>query len=102
MFDMSMGDILLALVIFYVGFRIVILIIHAYLTNKLSKLEDFVKRTMIPVAVEKRDGVFFMYNAVTGEFLCQGNTVNDAGIAFNRRFPSRKGILIKNGDEVIV
>jgi len=102
MFDMSTGDLLLALVIFWIAFKVIITMIHRYLTRRLSKMKDFIKRSFISLTIEKHDGMLFVYDAVTSEFVCMGKTLEELGTAFRLRHPTLKGIFIKDGNKGVI
>jgi len=46
------------------------------------------KDTMIPLSIEKVNGLFYAYNDETGEYVCRGADFNELQDNFTLRFPN--------------
>jgi hypothetical protein len=57
-------------------------------------------KTMLILRAEQAGDVFYVYNQVTNEFVCQGKNIDEIVKAFNERFPGQRAI-IDQGQELI-
>jgi hypothetical protein len=60
--------------------------IHAEVTKLLS--------TVIFMRLEVVGDTTFAYNAVTGDFVCQGTDLTELNVNFGARFPTSKGVIV--------
>ena len=51
---------------------------------------DKVNDTIIPIKIDRHNGVFYVHNKDTEEFMGQGNTRQDLEINLAKRFPDQK------------
>ena len=67
--------------------------------EKLGLVQEELKKILI-LRVEKRDDVFYIYNQVTEEFVCQGKTLQEIQEVYKLRFPDRRA-LVDGGSELL-
>lgn len=67
------------------------------LQEQLQKVED----TMLPVVVERHNGMIFCYEEEGKQFICQGATLTDIKDAIKARFPNRVAFLAGGDTEVV-
>jgi Tfp pilus assembly protein PilV len=63
-------------------------------SETIQDLAQQLANQLIFLRVEKDADLFFAYNAVSGDFVCQGITMKNLSENFGVRYPSKKGILI--------
>ena len=44
---------------------------------------------------ETHDNMIFAYDAMSGDFVCQGATMEELNANFGKRYPDRRGVLIE-------
>lgn len=59
------------------------------LENKVSELMEEFKKSMIDSKIEVADGVYYMYNRDTNEFLAQGKTFEELEKAARAKYPDK-------------
>lgn len=52
--------------------------------------EEELAESMIPITIEKVDGVFYVYNGEDQTFMAQGKTRRDLEDALDKRYPGKK------------
>jgi hypothetical protein len=57
--------------------------------------------TLMPVIVERMNGVIFCYSKEDNQFICQGATLAEVRAAFRARYPDRTAYL-DGGDSTLV
>ena len=57
---------------------------------------------MIFMRTEKHNDIIFAYDAMSGDFVCQGNTLEELNKNFGERYPNRRGVLIEAEETTIV
>ena len=57
-------------------------------------VEDMASK-LVFLKVEQESNLFFAYDAVSGDFVCQGTTMEDLNVNFGKRYPTKKGILVE-------
>jgi hypothetical protein len=67
--------------------------------EKLGFVQEELKKILV-LRVEKRDDVFYIYNQVTQEFVCQGKTLQEIREVYSLRFPDRRA-LVDEGSELL-
>jgi len=67
--------------------------------EKLGFVQEELKKILV-LRVEKRDDVFYIYNQVTQEFVCQGKTLQEIQEVYKLRFPDRRA-LVDEGSELL-
>jgi hypothetical protein len=45
--------------------------------------------------VEKHNDLMFAYDASSGDFVCQGNSMEELNTNFGIRYPNRRGIIVE-------
>ena len=50
---------------------------------------------LIFLRVEETPNLFLAYDALSGDFICQGTTMEDLSANFGKRYPAKKGILVE-------
>lgn len=101
-------DLGVALVGMLIGMALAALLIYLYvrgLVNQvLAELDEHVERaasTLMPVTVERENGVLFCYAKEDNQFICQGATLEEIREAFKARFPDKTAYL-DGGDPELV
>jgi len=91
-----------------IGAGLAILLIYLYIRGLIhqvmSELDAHIERaagTLMPVIVERMNGVIFCYSKEDNQFICQGATLAEVRAAFKARFPDRTAYL-DGGDEELV
>jgi hypothetical protein len=100
-----MMEILLGIVI---GMALTFLIAYLYIRGlvrqvmaELDEKFEQAKSTLMPVTVERMNGVIFCYSKEDNQFICQGTTLTEVKEAFKARFPD-KTAFIAGGEESLV
>lgn len=55
-----------------------------------QSIDTQISESIIPITVEKHEGVFYVYNKDTEEFMGQGNTRIELETTLAKRFPDKK------------
>ena len=91
-----------------IGAALAVLLIYLYvrglIREVMTELDEHIERaasTLMPVIVERMNGVIFCYSKEDNQFICQGSTLTEIREAFKRRFPDRTAYL-DGGDEELV
>ena len=91
-----------------IGAALAILLIYLYvrglIREVMTELDAHIEKaagTLMPVIVERMNGVIFCYSKEDNQFICQGATLAEVREAFKRRFPDRTAYL-DGGDEELV
>ena len=91
-----------------IGAALAVLLIYLYVRGLIRKvmteLDEHIERaasTLMPVIVERMNGVIFCYSKEDNQFICQGSTLTEIRAAFKARFPDRTAYL-DGGDEELV
>ena len=91
-----------------IGAALAILLIYLYIRGLVHSVMEELDRhieaaasTLMPVIVERMNGVIFCYSKEDNQFICQGATLTEVRAAFKRRFPDRTAYL-DGGDEELV
>jgi hypothetical protein len=82
----------------------VYLYIRGLVRTVMRELDEHIERaanTLMPVIIERENGVLFCYDKQDKQFICQGTTVADIREAFARRYPDKTAYL-DGGDEELV
>lgn len=99
-----MFDILLIVVfVFIIGLLAGVVILTRAVQNTIGKqdadaiqqLAERLTNQLIFLRVEQDANMFFAYDAVSGDFVCQGTTMEDLNVNFGIRYPTKKGILVE-------
>jgi hypothetical protein len=67
--------------------------------DKLGFVQEELKKILV-LRVEKTGDVFYIYNQVTNEFVCQGKTLEEIQKVYSLRFPDRRA-LVDEGSELL-
>ena len=99
-----MFDILLiVVVVFLIGLLAGVVILTRAVQNTIGKQEaeaihqlaERLSTQLIFLRVEETPNLFLAYDAVSGDFVCQGITMEDLNVNFGLRYPNKKGILVE-------
>ena len=92
----------------FIGVVLAIVLIYLYIRGLvhevMEELDAHIERaasTVMPVIVERMNGVIFCYSKEDNQFICQGSTLTEIRAAFKARFPDRTAYL-DGGDEELV
>ena len=100
-----MTEIVLGMLIgMIITFLLVYLYVRGLVREVMAELDQHIDRaasTLMPVIVERMNGVIFCYSKEDNQFICQGTTLAEVRAAFKRRFPDRTAYL-DGGDEELV
>jgi len=83
---------------------LIYLYIRGLILSVMRELDEHIERaanTLMPVIIERENGVLFCYDKKDKQFICQGATVAEIREAFARRFPDKTAYL-DGGDEELV
>jgi hypothetical protein len=61
----------------------------------IQQLAERLTNQLVFLRVEQDSNLFLAYDAVSGDFVCQGNTMEDLNVNFGKRYPTKKGILVE-------
>ena len=91
-----------------IGAALAVFLIYLYIRGLviqvMQELDAHIERaagTLMPVIVERMNGVIFCYSKEDNQFICQGATLTEIRAAFKARFPDRTAYL-DGGDEELV
>jgi len=83
---------------------LIYLYIRGLIISVMRELDEHIERaatTLMPVIIERENGVLFCYDKQDKQFICQGASVAEIREAFGRRFPDKTAYL-DGGDEELV
>lgn len=63
--------------------------------ESIQELADRITNQLVFLRVEQDANLFFAYDAVSGDFVCQGISMEDLNVNFGKRYPTKKGILVE-------
>lgn len=63
--------------------------------ESIQELADRITNQLVFLRVEQDSNLFLAYDAVSGDFVCQGSTMEDLNVNFGKRYPTKKGILVE-------
>jgi hypothetical protein len=91
-----------------IGAALAVLLIYLYvrglIREVMTELDAHIEKaagTLMPVIVERMNGVIFCYSKEDNQFICQGSTLTEIRAAFKARFPDRTAYL-DGGDPDLV
>ena len=92
-----------AVVVFVIGLLAGVVLLTRAVQKTVSKQEaeaiaDLAERIttqLVFLRVEQDTNLFLAYDAVSGDFVCQGTTMEDLSANFGLRYPAKKGILVE-------
>lgn len=106
-----MSDIILGVAIgavigvvgFYFAMKLAINILMRRLARDVETLEEALKEqiNLIPCRVEQHDGVFFVYNNDTNEFMAQGSTLAELRERIKARWKDQRVSVVAGDDAVL-
>tara|TARA_R110002126_G_scaffold243517_3_gene386930 strand:- start:4334 stop:4543 length:210 start_codon:yes stop_codon:yes gene_type:complete len=62
---------------------------------------NFTDEGIVFMRTETYEGQTLAYNAITGDFVCQGADLEELSLKFGQRFPNLKGILIQPDEQTV-
>lgn len=108
MSDLIVGSILgmlLGIWLFYLVMKMAVHITVARASKELQDLEKAIEQyheeDMIPCRVESHQGMFFVYNDQTNEFMAQGNTLAELRDRIKVRWSNIR-VSVVAGDEAVI
>ena len=91
-----------------IGAALAVLLIYLYvrrlILEVMTELDAHIElaaSTLMPVIVERMNGVIFCYSKEDNQFICQGSTLTEIRAAFKARFPDKTAYL-DGGDPDLV
>ena len=89
--------------LFYLALKLAVHILMRRLSQDIETLEEALKEQveLIPCRVEQHDGVFFVYNNDTNEFMAQGSTLSELRKRIKARWKDRR-VSVVAGDEAVL
>lgn len=69
--------------------------IDSHEADTIQALAQHIATQWIFLRVEKDADLLFAYDAVSGDFVCQGTTMENLQANFGLRYPSKKGVLVE-------
>ena len=88
---------------FYLILKLAVNLLARRIEQQLETLEEALKEhvDLIPCRVEQHDGVFFVYNNETNEFMAQGNDLAELRERIKARWKDRR-VSVVAGDEAVL
>ena len=91
-----------------IGAALAVLLMYLYIRGLvrevMTELDQHIERaasTLMPITVERENGILFCYSKEDNQFICQGATLTEIRTAFSQRFPDRTAYL-DGGDPDLV
>lgn len=91
-----------------IGAALAVLFVYLYIRNLVLKVMqelgehiDQVSESLVPVTIERDNGLLYCYNQADHQFICQGTTMKEIRAAFHQRFPDKTAYLA-GGEETLV
>ena len=92
----------------FIGVVLAIVLIYLYIRGLvhevMAEVDAHIEKAagaLMPVIVERMNGVIFCYSKEDNQFICQGATLAEVRAAFKARFPDKTAYL-DGGDEELV
>jgi hypothetical protein len=107
---MEFGDFLIQMLVGYIIINLVLGLLEAWMTYRLSQSIDsryvtvscaLDEEKLIALTVEVDSDQYLCYNSVTNDFVCQGRNLKEIRERFRERYPD-KDAAIYNGDTTAV
>lgn len=96
--------VLLTLFFYFIGQLVVAVILYkrkAQMKHEISeflhKAEEQMKQITF-LRVEQHGEMFYLYNQVTDEFVCQGKDLDEIKDAYHSRYPGKKALVDEGGE----
>ncbi len=93
LFGVAIGVAVGALYLVYLGYK---------LKHQAEEAEDQLREfattiidKLVFLRVEELHEGMFAYDAVTGDFVCQGKDFDELNLNFGKRYPNKKGVMVK-------
>jgi len=89
--------------LFYLALKLAVNILTRRIERELETLEEALKEhvDLIPCRVEQHQGVFFVYNNETNEFMAQGSTLTELRERIKARWKDQR-VSVVAGDEAVL
>jgi len=89
--------------LFYLAVKLAVNILTRRIEQELETLEEVLKEhvDLIPCRVEQHQGVFFVYNNDTNEFMAQGSTLAELRERIKARWKDQR-VSVVAGDEAVL
>jgi hypothetical protein len=63
--------------------------------EQIGELASAIVEKLIFLKIEELPEGMFAYDAVTGDFVCQGKDFDELNANFGKRYPNKKGVMVK-------
>ncbi len=89
--------------LFYLALKLAVNVLTRRIERELETLEEALKEhvDLIPCRVEQHQGVFFVYNNETNEFMAQGSTLTELRERIKARWKDQR-VSVVAGDEAVL
>ena len=67
---------------------------HKEMEQTVDKALELYKKMIIMLKVELKDKMYYCYNNETGDFVCQGKSIEEITKAFNARYPNHGSYIL--------
>lgn len=64
-------------------------------TETIQSLAERITNQLVFLKVDETPNLLLAYDVVSGDFVCQGTTMEDLTANFGLRYPNKKGILVE-------
>jgi hypothetical protein len=106
---MEFNDIVISIAIgIGIGFGMIVLYAWYLYRNLKSRIDQMIaevieetEANLVGLDIEVDKGVYFCYNSVDKQFICQGSTVAEIKKAFGERFPTKTAYLAGGDPETV-
>ena len=95
--------IFIGVIAFYLTLKLAVNILTRRIERELETLEEALKEhvDLIPCRVEQHQGMFFVYNNDTNEFMAQGSTLTELRERIKARWKDQR-VSVVAGDEAVL
>lgn len=63
--------------------------------GQIREMATAIVEKLIFLKIEEAPEGMFAYDAVTGDFVCQGKNMDELNVNFGKRYPTKKGVMVK-------
>ena len=67
---------------------------HKEMEQTVDRALEMYKKMIIMLKVELKDEVYYCYNNETGDFICQGKSIEEITTAFKERYPNHGSYIL--------
>jgi hypothetical protein len=99
MFELLWVGIVCMLIGFLAGMfllvRVVKKVMNQQETETIQSLAERITNQLVFLKIDETPNLLLAYDALSGDFVCQGVTMEDLRTNFGKRYPDKKGILVE-------